>query len=443
MDRRILWIVAGALGCVTIAVSSYFLFEPAAPPEVGQTGEEATTQTTPEMPGPITPPVAKANTILSMPKLEDAAVAAALTPTLISLDCEQESAEVALQALSEAAQIQFTMPRGRGPNGVPQVSLHLQNQPVAEAMLQLEMQGITLQMPQPNAPAGQGQAISVQYLADTPWRQNRQPGLWSITGPFAFILTSINHTVPLDRQGRGMPAVAGRGYLSDSSEQLMMQITMRPEPKLNVLRFPMEIDVTEAVDEKGHSLVLPPATMANRTNYVNNVNFPLRAYLAYPPQDPGRTIKTFRGTVTYTVQLDSIPVTIDDPMTTLPSDKTVNGVTAHIEKGVWNEGSRTLDMTVTFKRGTFAGDWKVGTQGLAGIRPRIVVADDRMTSVNCNSSVSGDTVKARYNFGLPAVSRNGRALPAGLPAIQSISFDFPTGTGQVVVPVEFHDLPLP
>jgi hypothetical protein len=140
------------------------------------------------------------------------------------------------------------------------------------------------------------------------------------------------------------------------------------------------------------------------------------------------------------IQLDSVPVKIDDPMATLPADKTVNGITAHIEKGVWNELSHYLEIKVTYKRGTYSGDWTEGAQGLAGIKPQVVRNAGQRVNVNCNASITGDTVTATYAIMMGTVAV-GTAQP--MPAIESIIFDFPTGVSTVAVPVEFHDLPLP
>jgi hypothetical protein len=314
MRNKAIWIAATAVGCAIICGVSYLLFRPSDSSGSGKdNGETWSNAGAAEgagatgLPGgpvvPLNPALPHANTILAMPKVEDAAAAAALAPTLLNFDCEGETVEAALAAFAEASKLNIRLPTGRGMNTEPlALSLHLRNQPLMEGVLELEAQGLNIQMPAANTAAGQ--AITAQYQMI----RRTLPGVWSITGPFTFILTGINHMVALDSQGKPGAGFVGRGAPTlENGDTLTMQITMRTEPKVHVLRYPMELDITEAVDEKGHSLVTAPATGPLRTaRSPSNVNFPLRANLTYPATDAGRKIKTFRGTATYTIQLNTV-----------------------------------------------------------------------------------------------------------------------------------------
>ncbi len=437
MLRRVLWIVAAIVGCIAIAFTSFVLWQPPPPPrpDVEPPQTIAATVPAPEPPAPpATPPTPHANTILALPKMDDAAAAATLAPTLISLDLERSDVETAFMAFSDAAKIPVTVPRGRPFNGDPPlITMHMQNQPLMEAILQIESQGfLTVVMPQPAAPAGE--PLRAQFSM-----RRALPGLWSITGPFAFAISTINHIVTLDRQGQPAPRAGG-----GTGDSLEMQISMRCEPKLHILRYPMQLELSEAVDERGHSLIPAPNTPGNRPNTFNNTNFPLRATLAYPPQDAGRRIKTLRGTAIYTLQLATTTIAIDDPLHAPPAEKTINGFTASFGKFTWDTTNQSLDMTATYRRAAFTGDWTVTAQGLAGIKPRITQSTGRQALDASNASVSGDTVQAQYHIHFIKEVVNGAvvSLP-GEPSVQTVSLDIPVGMVQVAVPVEFKDIPLP
>jgi hypothetical protein len=352
------------------------------------------------------------------------------------VDCEKVSLETMLQAFSDASKMSINPPPGMRPRiatVAPELfSLHLQDKPLLEGLLQMESQGLSFNRPAAGMP--QDQPRSVEYDI-----HRTVPGVWSITGPFAFIITEISHTVMLDREGKPGSEWAGRGRpLTDQAgDTMQMQLEAYFEPKLKILRYPGELALVEVVDELGHSLI-PAANAPVRTvNRVSNYLSPLRTTLAYP-QDAGRVIKTLRGTAKYALQLDSIPVQIDDPMNTLPVEKTINGVTMAIGPGKWIN-DQTLSLTVTYKRGNFAGDWAAQTQTFTGIKPQVATADKRTTVVSTTAlSVNGDKTEVSYSLLMPA-----SPMQPGKPAINAITFDIPTGMMEVAVPVEFHDLPLP
>jgi hypothetical protein len=382
----------------------------------------------PQLPAPY-----HANTILTLPPPSDPLVTDALRATLVTVNLNRADMLTALLAIGEAAHIPTTVPRGRA--NTEEINIHLSEQPLLEALLQLESQS-RLKTTWTRAPDAEP-TLTGQYSMN-----HSLPGVWSLSGPFAFAITRIDHRYALDRDGKAVPGAGGGVMGQGIKDAVMMELEMRFEPHLTILQYPRMLEISEAVDDHDNSL-LPPGRPPANLNQPTTVNFPLRVYLAYPPENAARRIALLRGKATYTLQLAATTVEFADPLNVAPADKSLNGIAAAFDKFTWNETSQQFEMTATYRKGEFKGDWRLATQGLMAVKPRVAASGNRYFFPQASGSVSADTLSVHYVIRQGLVLKNGGEVPPGMPELPAIALDLPMGAAQIDIPIEFRDLPLP
>ena len=223
------------------------------------------------------------------------------------------------------------------------VALDFRDRPLGEVIKAIGERGgvIFAVQPDANADAWKGRKITLQseepvpFLAaidrlcaaaqvqSNPNNQNGMPGgrlptltLWqgppqptfpaSDSGPFRVSLMSLHHHRDVNLQAVVRPAGAGKAAApaiqSNVGDQFYFQMQVVAEPRLFLGQGGL-LKLTEAVDDKGQSLLPPTAeTSANRVvnyggfNQFGPQNLHLTGQLRYPER-PGKTIRILKGSI--------------------------------------------------------------------------------------------------------------------------------------------------
>jgi hypothetical protein len=171
-------------------------------------------------------------------------------------------------------------------NTIPKVTLDLDHQPFWTAMRQFTAQtGLDLQ------PYNDGPRLMRGIV--------RAHGCEVIDGPFLIVATQVarSETVQLGVNG---------ARRSDFS----MQMTAFAEPKIVAVQGGTMLDINEAVDDAGNSLVGNPAER-RMFSFGGVGTWQLFARLAWP-QHPGKRIKKIACSTSFTIQTKSQQFEIDD-----------------------------------------------------------------------------------------------------------------------------------
>ncbi len=426
---------AGIIGCVLAARGQMPVFVP-----------------------PSDPALTHANTIVALP--DDFP----LDFTNVTIDAEGVDPVAALQSVMQAGGYNIQPPRTPGNVNMPPINLHLKDQPFLEAVLQIGAQSplnVNLN-PRTGDP-------TVTYTIN-----HAIPGIWCVTGPFAFSITTMEHIVNLGdnspaagnpgragiilpARGNFGPVIGVAGGPRDNSDFVTMQITALTEPAVRVLRHPQSVTLQEATDDHGNSLI--PTGPTPGPSGFSTTAFPLRVTLAYPAENPGRLIHHFHATASYIVQNKFQTVSFQNPQTSLPATKTINGMSVSFGSLVWNKSpsngaAANLSITINFSKGDFDGDWAGISDSLAGVLPRAIIVGGGANNPQFNPINYGnqnprpgaapDTVTATITIPVVPHVENGVLIQATeAPTITGITFDIPTSVTRVDVPMEFKDIPLP
>jgi hypothetical protein len=266
-------------------------------------------------------------------------------------------------------------------------------------------------------------------------KERALPGAWCVAGPFAAVITDVKHN--MTRSGTGSP---------EGDEQLYLQGYSIAEPRLKVMRYPGTIQLEQADDELGHSLLVrdaegKPVLRSDMKFQQDTSSLQFRIYLK-PVAGMGRRMAMLKGTIAYMVQTEAEPVVLEDPFGMKETVKTVGGMSLTFSPAVWEEENLRWTMAAHFVRGTMpAEQWESTKQALAGMRPKLTVSDATRNKIDMSwAAVTAEgEVNAKYAVWLP---RPRGPQPAGRPEVPRVEFELPTAAREVVAPVEFRNLPL-
>ena len=287
--------------------------------------------------------------------------------TLVTVDIDTMSIPEAVAQLAAAAGLSGTLP-ANPPSFIIQqnpISIHLKDQPLKEAILQLQTQ------------AQVALTVTSDGIKATYPSRKMLPGRWSHSGPFTFLLQTIRRQIILNRDGQPIPQDA---RLHGSGDFATIEIKMEVEPRIRILTYPRALELVEATDNHGNSLIPPqPPNLGTPSND----HFPMRVILDYPKNNPGRRITTLRGIAHYAVDFGSEPLVVKDPTNATPVTTPFGGLSVTLEKPRWTQSSQSMEMVVTFRRGDYKGDWKNLAKGISGIKPKLESSDVPRASAFC------------------------------------------------------------
>jgi hypothetical protein len=202
-------------------------------------------------------------------------------------------------------------------------------------------------------------------------QQPRQTlGPWIVCGPFAYMIDQITHYSPINTQYSG-------------GIDTMVSFNAVSEPKLRVLVGPGNLTITEAVDDKGLSLLpnngQPMQMYSQGVDWTQQRDQPRQINLQCPAGF-GHTIVRLRGVDHCLVQAAGRSLNFHIAPGDKPFVVILNGMRIELSVNpqiAQQYGDFSLPYTVTYHRGSMpAADWASIREGLAGVRPSCYDAAD-------------------------------------------------------------------
>jgi len=370
-----------------------------------------------------------------------------LSATLVSVHLSNVPGQKALSEFSKQTGIHLsllTQDISSRPVCGP-VTLSVDNLPLLEAINELSCQAGF----EPYDPRMWGQQDGILSTPQKPrialsmQNVDSMMGPWEVSGPFAFEVQQISHSVDLNDK---------------ASAPVHLTLGLQHEPKMILLNQSRSVTVIEATDDKGNHLAgyapvepNPPkqglwsSLLGGRAHYVlpaaatwGSLDQPLGIDLQYP-SDPGHKIVSLRGKVQFLLEtkVQSIELAASEK----PSEQNVAGMKCTLGPLVINS-PQVFSCTILLKRGSFSqANWDLIAASISGLKP--IILDDQgkplrdaqrqMTSSNYTS----DFASASYMWW---VQFDGNGDP---PKPAKVMLDVPTEVRQIEVPISFENLPLP
>lgn len=249
-------------------------------------------------------------------------------------------------------------------------------------------------------------------------------GVSQIEGAFLVIATQISYS-------------RTRLFASKAEQtQFGMQIAVYPEPKLNVLRGNGSIQVEQAIDNNGNSL-LPEGAATNRVwgGFMGFGGWSLYAPLHYP-KNIGTRLARFKGSTAFVIQVDSQKVEIPDLANFRPTTRFIYDMPVSFDEFKKEGDAWKLHLRVN--QTNFGGAaWQ---QFMDGVQNRLQVLDANGNVLD-HRGMSTSTNNTAMDMSLDfARSNNSTGQLSGDPT--RLVWEVPTKTRELTVPIEFKDLPL-
>ncbi len=239
----------------------------------------------------------------------------------------------------------------------------------------------------------------------------------SFDGPFAvqarWLQAVSDHTVQLgdgDRRGRTL---------------LTLRLQFYVEPKVFLAGVADRPTVTEATDDRGHSLIPPGNPDAGRIAARTGITWWRDLQLDPAAAAGAASIKTVRGTFRVEIAAETAALSIANPAAGLTAEAA--GLKLTVDRLDAQGTEVGLDLTVLHPKGDPTAQDLVEFVGLYDAAGR------RLARTDLNRDEADGTLTARLHY---------RADPGvGPPA--KLLWTLPTAKRTVEIPFEFHDLPLP
>ena len=273
----------------------------------------------------------------------------------------------------------------------------------------------------------------------------------SARGAFLVLITNIQRTSSLN--------------LADPQNiqrSMWMQMQVLAEPKVRIVRYAHSADLSEAVDEKGDSLLVAGGDRLSGRSYISgrsledgltmpasrglimNVAVPLQY-----PANAGQKIARLRGQLRVVAQVRSDQVEIPDVLSAKDVSKTLDGHRI-VLKEVKKTGDRQYQASVVFYRDGMAQK-KFGEMCN---NPTVRLLDSEGREFMSSGRSNGDSTTEQAEMKLGFSQRNPPALGMGVawgggPAALAggepakLVWEIVANTQDILVPFEFTDLPLP
>jgi hypothetical protein len=339
----------------------------------------------------------------------------------VTVDIDKGTATAAAAAIGKAAQVAIKGEQSTTfeQADIPEVTLHLKDAPLVEAVLQLCSQA--------------GLRVRTINAAQVTLGRNEKGlgvGVWCTAGPAAVVLESIVHEVDL----RANP----------QPERFDLGLAVFVEPGVTVLAYPRGITFGTMADETELSLV--PAKEEGREEEqrrqrsravaapsmgVGRITLPLA-----PPAGAGQKIAILRGTVDVVVGLKNEKVTLTREEADVGAEREIAGMKVTIAP--LKQQNSYYVSSVSYEKGSMDdGAWAKIKKGLVGV-PAVVldqggVALQVFNAPNASDNENSVTVAQQYYAGGGSQTRVPRR----------VELEVPTEVQVLPLPVEFKDLVLP
>ena len=261
----------------------------------------------------------------------------------------------------------------------------------------------------------------------------------SANGAFLVLVTNLQRTNSVD--------------LSNSQNiqrNMSMQMQVMAEPKVRIVRFSYNPELTEAVDDKGNSLLIAGRSYDGGMNMSSSrgLMWNVSSSLQYPA-NAGQKIAKLRGRMRVMAQVRSEKIEIPDVLTAKDVSKTLDGHRMTL-KEVKKTSDRQYQLTIVFYRDSM--DQQKFYEMVNNPTVRLLDSEGREFSFNGNyggnSSGEQSEMKLGFSQGSPGGIIRRRIGDAGTPAPAGsepakLVWELATSTQEIFVPFEFTDLPLP
>ena len=251
----------------------------------------------------------------------------------------------------------------------------------------------------------------------------------SINGAFMVIAQQVN------RQNNANLSSTSGGKIDRS---LSVQFTVMAEPKVRMNRYYTEVNLDEAVDDAGNSLLIDRSNRGGGGyGGTRGIMWNTSAQLKYP-EKPGTKITKLRGSLkakiissTETVEVDKIAEAKDVTVAA--------GTTKMTVKGMTKNGERNYSVEATFNRG--GGDTQKFQEMMNNPSFKLVDAKGGILRSNGYSGGGGTQNERKYTLQFyRGNGEDGEEAP-GDPV--KLIWEAPATTADIDIPFEFVDLPLP
>jgi hypothetical protein len=387
-----------------------------------------------------------------------------IAATLVTVHLTKASLRQALVAVANAAKVKISV----APSGwidssadLPPISLNADSQPLMEVMNEILCKSAS-QLSAPGMSMWGGEVSATDPATPVLHLEHQQAdaslGPWEISGPFSFEVQRMFHAAPLfDRADAG----------SDSATA-QVTLKMTQEPSVVVLGASQQPTVTEAADDKGHSLISdvapetpvqregfswggllaaavglstpPPADASTSENWTSDgqgITLQLRC-----PPDVGHTLAKLTGTERLLIQQKSARLELPIASPPVDQDKVIGGVSLTVS-GWQVFSAQQCSFRLTFHRTSQdATQWGRLQAAIRKLNPVLFDASGAPfpAARTWNSGANGmNDCFCEYMF---QDNGNGRdESQTRKPA--RLLVDLPTAFITLEVPFHFENLPLP
>lgn len=302
-------------------------------------------------------------------------------------------------------------------SGLPKVSIDVDRELFWVAMQQFSQQtGLELQ--QYNEGAREGVRLMRGGM--------RAVGPTFISGPFLIVANQITRTQTV-QLGPG-------GGANGSQSDFLLNLFAFSEPKLKVIRSSSSVQLEEAIDDHGNSLL--PVGPDNRGYYGGGGGcWQLFCRLGWP-HNPGRRIRSLKGRTSFTVQTKSQTIQIDNLPAVKDKAESVNGVPITVHSFNKSEGGWELKLSIT----SDPQNPMAWIQLQQSLTTKLAIVDAQGTALD-HRGMSSRGINNEIEMSLQFVQSNGPDGRSGEPL--KLLWEYPLETKDLTVPFRFADLPMP
>lgn len=259
---------------------------------------------------------------------------------------------------------------------------------------------------------------------------------FAISGPLMVVIDSIDHSRSVHASGR------------EPTSTFEMYLTALIDPSVRVLAHHPGVKVTEAVDERGNSLVLkrPAEEAAAEADDVDMdwsaasiLQIDLTAGLAYPAKDAGRRIARLKGSVGAYVLERSERLEVVEPMKVKDTARSAAGV-RYVVNAVGRK-AESYHVQLTMHRETAGEEQWQRLQNLA--HPAVLrLLDDKGNALAFEGVQEHDNGSRRCQITLAYAAQDPvTERPVAPPA--KLVWDLPVVVKAAELPFELRDVPMP
>ncbi len=364
------------------------------------------------------------------------------TPTLVSVHLAHAPVDVAARALAKAAHLRTRVEVHGHEDDFPLADFDLEQRPLLLALLDLSDTYKLISL-EPR----RGRSWSLAPRAR--WENDYEPvaPTWtkapaSLSGPFAVFAQETMRMRVLTTAGHGGAVPA------PEPDELQLKLVIAGEPRVIILKFPNMPVIQTCVDDRGTDLAQNNADWLEPKSDAGDASFRQLVFQLRTPNRAATRIAKLSGYVRLVTVTQSRRAEFEDPGDNKTADVDFAGFSATItgakEIGPQKPGPKKFETAITLHRGNT--DSKVWSE-------RLILLDKLRKFIATTTDAAGNTLSQigaevgnlkdadAYTFRLQLSQTSDGRYIGGPPAKYIV--EVPISSGEVKVPFEFTNLPLP